>query len=505
MKLFESGKIGRLQVKNRIAMSAMSVGGLAHPDGRLSKRGIDYYVARAKGGAGLIITGACEVSRDIERFSIHPLGDDLIIDGTLYAAWLEELADGVHDYGAKIAVQLNAGWGRVLPRERLIRSGMKSPVAPSSVPWVHDPRVMTRELTTEEVEQLVQSFGVAAEVAGHAGIDAIELCCHAGYLFDQFLTPLWNRRTDQYGGDLEGRLRLVVEVVQGIKEVLGLSYPVIIKFGLTHYFEGERKIEEGLEIARGLEAAGVDALCVDAGSYETRYWSIPSEFQPPGCTVNLSEKVKKVVNIPVMVVGKLGYPQLAEKALQEGKADFVALGRTLLADPEWPNKVRDGKLEDIRPCIGCLEGCYRRILDGKPIGCTVNPATGREVDFVIGPSEKKKTVLVIGGGPGGMEAARVAALRGHRVALWEKGNALGGNLIPASVPDFKRDYRRLTNYLATQIKKLGVDIKLDKEATPALIHNIAPEVVFIATGSLPVIPEIPGVKKGNVVTAVAIL
>ena len=505
MKLFEPGKIGRLHVKNRIAMSAMSLGGLVHPDGRLSQRGIDYYVARAKGGAGLIITSACEVSRDLERFPIYPLGHELIIDNKMYVGWLDELADAVHDYGAKVAVQLNAGYGRVLPRESLIQSGMKSPIAPSPVPWLHDPSVMTRELATEEVEHLVQSFGVAAEVVGNAGIDAIELCCHAGYLFDQFLTSLWNKRTDKYGGDQEGRLRFVVEVVQRIKKVLGEDFPVIIKFGLMHYFEGGRKVEEGLEIARGLEASGVDALCVDAGSYETRYWSIPSEFQPPGCTVNLSEMAKKAVNIPVMVVGKIGYPQIAERVLQDGKADFIALARALLADPEWPNKVRDGKLEDIRPCIGCLEGCSHRILQGKSISCTVNPATGREVDFTIRPSENKKTVLVIGGGPGGMEAARVAALRGHRVALWEKGDTLGGNLIPASKPDFKNDYRTLINYLSTQIKKLGVDIKLGKEATPALIKKMNPEVVFVATGSPPIIPGIPGVEKGNVVTAIDVL
>jgi len=221
--------------------------------------------------------------------------------------------------------------------------------------------------------------------------------------------------------------------------------------------------------------------------------------------VDLAEMVKKVVNIPVMAVGKLGYPELAERVLEEKKADFIILGRALLADPEWPNKVKEGRLEDIRPCVGDNEGCIGSVLAGGHIGCTVNPTTGMEREFVIKPAEKKKTVLVVGGGPGGMEAARVAALRGHKVALWEKGDALGGNLIPASVPHFKQDYMDLTNYLSTQIKKLGVTVELEKEATPEIIQEVKPEVVFIATGSTPIVPEIPGVEKGKVVTATDLL
>jgi len=221
--------------------------------------------------------------------------------------------------------------------------------------------------------------------------------------------------------------------------------------------------------------------------------------------VDMAEMTRKVVNIPVMAVGKLGYPELAERVLQEGKADFIMIGRALLADPEWANKVKDGRLEDICPCIGCHEGCFARIGTGKYLSCAVNPTTGMERELTIKPAEKKKSVLVVGGGPSGMEAARVAALRGHKVTLWEKGNALGGNLIPASTPDFKQDYRRLINYLSTQIKKLGVTIELKKEATLEQIQKMEPEVIFIATGSTPIIPEIPGVEKGKVGTATDVL
>ena len=498
MKLFEPGKIGKLSIKNRILMCPMGVGGLEEPQGGLSQRGIDYYVARAKGGTGLIITGLTRVSREIEP----PLEDKLIIDSKTSVTWLNELAEAVHDYGAKVAIQLTAGLGRVATLDLLKIAGA---VAPSALPTFEDPTIMTRELSTEEVERLVHAFEFSAEILRLAGIDAVELHGHEGYLFDQFMTALWNKRTDKYGGDLEGRLRFPVEVIEAIKRGAGADFPVIFRFGLKHYIDGGREIEEGLEIARRLEAAGADAFEVDAGCYETWYWAHPPTTLPPGCMVDMAQMTKRVVKVPVIAVGKLGYPELAERVLQEGKADFICLGRALLADPEWPNKVKKGRLEDIRPCVGCHEGCLKRVFDVKYLSCAVNPATGMEREFTIKPAEKKKTVLVVGGGASGMEAARVTALRGHKVTLWEKGDALGGNLIPASVPDFKQDYRRLINFLSTQIKKLDVTIELAKEATAELILEMKPDVVFIATGSTSIVPEIPGVGKKMVVIAVDLL
>jgi len=221
--------------------------------------------------------------------------------------------------------------------------------------------------------------------------------------------------------------------------------------------------------------------------------------------LGLAEMVKRTVSIPVITVGKLGYPDIAEKALQEGKADFVALARPLLADPEWPNKVRDSRVEDIRPCIGDHEGCSGRIAEGKYISCVVNPAAGMEKEFAIGKAEKIKSVLVVGGGPAGMEAARVAALKGHRVTLWEKANTLGGNLVPAAVPAFKQDYRNLIGYMSGQIKQAGVKIELNKEATPELVAQMKPDVIFIATGGVSSMPDIPGIRGENVVTAIDLL
>jgi 2-enoate reductase len=501
MKLFEPGRIGKLDIKNRIVMAPMGVGGMAQSDGTLSERGVRYYAARAKGGAGLIITGLCRVDRIIEALPITPFVPELTVDNKIYVSWLDELASAVHDYGAKVALQLSAGEGRILTRQY----GIQLPAAPSSIPWLRDPTVMTRELTIGEIEHLIRSFEFAAEVIGTASIDAIELHCHGGYLFDQFLTALWNKRDDCYGGNLEGRMRFLMEIVRKIKKVLGPDFPIIVEYGLTHYLEGGREIEEGLEIARRLEEAGVDALSIDAGSSETIHWMIPSEFQPPGCSVPLAEMLKKVVTIPVIVSGKLGYPELAEEVLQGGKSDFIALGRALLADPEWPNKVREGRVEEIRPCIGCFEGCRRRIHEGKALSCAVNPATGQEKELAISLAERKKSVVVIGGGPGGMEAARVAALRGHSVTLVEQGGELGGNLIPASVPVFKRDYRLLIQYLALQIKKREVEILIRKQATAELIEELNPDVVIVATGGTQIIPDIPGVNNKKVVNVIDLL
>ncbi len=503
MKLFEPGRIGKLNVKNRIMMAPMGLGGaLVEPDGRLSQQAIDYYTARARGGTGLIVTGLAYVSREIEKLPDTPFMHRFTVDNRMYIARLNQLADAVHDYGTKIAVQLTAGVGRVAGAAFAREGGA---VAPSALPCFWDPSITARALTTEEVERLVQTFEVAARVVSSAGIDAVELHGHEGYLFDQFKTALWNRRTDKYGGDLEGRLRFSLEVIEAIKRGAGDDFPIIYRFGLKHYLDGGREVEEGLEIARRLEAAGVAALDVDAGCYETWYWAHPPTFQPPGCMVDMAEMARKVVNIPVIAVGKLGYPELAERVLQEGKADFIMLGRALLADPDWANKVKGGRLDDICPCIGCHEGCFARIGAGKYLSCAVNPTTGMERELTIKPAEKKKSVLVVGGGPSGMEAARIAALRGHKVTLWEKDNALGGNLIPAATPDFKQDYRKLIDYLSIQIEKLGVATELKKEATLEQIQKMEPEVVFIATGSTPIIPEIPGTEKEKVATATDVL
>lgn len=497
MKLFEIGRIGKLSIKNRIVMAPMHIGGLVEPDGRFSQEAIDYFEDRARGGVGLIIASCARVSREIEQLHNIPYTRSVMVDNNIYVGRLTQLAQTMHDYGVKIAIQLTAGMGRV-SRPAYLRKG--DCVSSSSTPLFFDTSVKARELSTEEVERLTQAFEPAAERLRDAEIDAVELHAHEGYLFDQFMTSLWNKRKDKYGGDLEGRLRFPLEVIKAIKRGAGDDFPVIFRFGLTHHLAGGRDVEEGLAIARRLEEAGVDALDVDAGCYETWWWAHPPTTMPMGCMVDLAEMAKKVVKIPVIAVGKLGEPDLAERVLVEEKADFIMLGRPLLADPEWPIKVREKRVEDIRPCIGDHE-CLKREVLGKYICCTVNAAAGMERHLALKPAENKKSVLVVGGGPAGMEAARVAALRGHNVTLWEKGEVLGGNLISASIPTFKREYKSLMNYLSTQIKKLGVTIELRKEVTSELIQDMKPDAVIIATGSSPIIPEIPGIEKEKVAVA----
>jgi len=521
MKLFERGMIGKLSLKNRVVMPAINIQ-LASPveESWLTPRGIDFYAARAKGGAGLIITTFMRPNRKLEPSIGEP-----VISSRLAGAWLSDLADAVHDYGAKICIQLSPGLGRIPPpKPNLPNGGLVAPsqlpsirshdgkmprIAPGRYPAQPENYVITRELTTEEIDQLIKDYEFSAEVIKDAGIDAIEIHGHQGYLLDEFMTALWNKRTDKYGGSLEGRLRLPIELIKAIRRAAGAEFPIIFRYAITHYLEGGRDIKEGLEVARRLEAAGIDAISVNAGCYETYNIAQPPTTQPRGCWVELAKMTKEVVKIPVIVAGKLGYPELAERVLQEGKADFIGLARYLLADPDWPNKVKEGRTEDIIPCLGCHEGCIARVRQHKHISCAVNPSVGLERDSVITSAEKKKSVLVIGGGPAGMEAARVAALRGHQVTLWEKGNALGGNLIPAAVPEFKDDYQLLIDYLVTQINKLGVRIELGKEATPELIRKMKPEIVFVATGAVPVIPKIKGIKEGldtgRVLTAVDLL
>ncbi|MGZ3514053.1 MAG: oxidoreductase [Thermodesulfobacteriota bacterium] len=505
-RLFESIKIGEIEIRNRIAMAPMGIGGLVNLDGSPGPRAIDYYVERARGEVGLIITSFFKVENVLESFRVvvpsvsrHAIGP------------FAELAEAIHSLGAKIFVQLTAGFGRVVSSLRL----QGQPVSASPIPHYWNPRQTCRELKTEEVEQLVKAFGDAAEVLAAAGVDGVELHGHEGYLFDQFTTALWNRRTDKYGGDLEGRLMLPFEVLKEIKGRVGAGFVVQYRFGLKHYvkalnsgalpgeqfIEAGRDIEEGLQMARMLEAAGFDSLHVDAGCYDSWYWAHPPVYQEPGFMVDMAAAAKKVVRIPVIAVGKLANPDLAEKIIAEGKADMVAIGTGLLTDPFWVKKVREGDQERIRPCIGCYDGCMGRITRGKPLSCAVNPATGRERFYRLERAESSRKVMVVGGGPAGLEAARVASMRGHRVVLYEKDTSLGGHLLEASVPNFKKDLATLLGWYKKELTTLNLDIKTGLEVSAELIRKENPDVTILATGSVPIIPNIPGVELEKVSTA----
>jgi len=497
MKLFERGMIGKMKLKNRIAMAPMGVPGLQDLDHGFSRRLIGFYEARASGGVGMIISTVNAVNVDLEGGITAGL---VRLTGPEYMIRLNELCDTVHHYGAKLVVQLTPGFGRV-------NSTMLNTIpliSASAVPCFYDPSTVTRPMTIGEIQKLVGSFAASVAMAKMAGVDAVEIHGYGGYLLDQFQTALWNKRTDEYGGDLDGRLRFSMEIIGASRAVAGPDFPLIYKFTPDHLMEGGRKLEEGLEVVKRLEEAGVDALHIVGGCYEVWHKAQPSMYEPPASHVNLAAAVKNVVKIPVITDGKLGRPDVAEKVIAEGKADFIALGRPLLADPEWANKAKEGRVEDIRPCIVDSE-CIHRGYEMKYLSCAINPTCAMEREYILKPAQKRKHVLVIGGGPGGLEAARVAAIRGHQVTLWEKESKLGGNLLPASVPEFKRDIRPLIDYFSIQIKKLDVKVELNKKATPDLVQKLKPEVVIIAAGAGPLIPQIPGIKGDNVFSAVDVL
>jgi 2-enoate reductase len=512
VKILEPTKIGSVEIKNRIAMAPMGNFCLTNPDGSFGQRAIDYFIERARGGVGLIITGICKVENEIEPVSSSIVP---VVTRASLASFME-LTEAVHALGSKIFVQLTAGFGRVGHPSIL----SKSPIAPSAIPNYWIPSITCRELTTEEVEHYVKCFGDAAEIVKEAGVDGVEIhAVHEGYLLDQFTISMFNRRSDKYGGDLAGRLTFPVEIVREIKKRAGETFPVSLRFSLKSFIkdwrqgglaeeefeEKGRDVEEGLESAKMLEAAGYDSFNADCGSYDGWYWAHPPVYQKHGCLLPYVSKLKDVLTVPVMAAGRLGIPELAEKALADGQADIISIGRALLTDPYWVRKVENNRTEHIRPCIGCHDGCLGRIFLARPLSCAVNPTVGRENLYRLQRADIPKKVMVIGGGVAGMETVRVAVQRGHKVTLYEKSDNLGGHLIEASVPEFKNDLERLLNWYKVELDDIEFDAKLGEQVTTELIEEEKPDAVVIATGSVSRIPDIPGIKNDKVATDIDLL
>ncbi len=500
--LFQPGSIGAVEIKNRIVMAPMGTGGLGGYKGTFSDRLITYYERRAKGGTGLIITGLNLVSSTIEPWEIDGVAQNATFDSHWKVPNILELTERVHDFGTKIFAQLTAGFGRVFPAELAAAAAHTGgrPVAPSEMPLFWDPKIRARELTTREVDGLVEAFGNAALIARLGQFDGIELHGHEGYLMDQFTTSLWNRRKDKYGGDLTGRMEFVLSIIRTIQKKAGADFPIIYRYGLEHKIPGGRTADEGIEMAELLEKAGVAALHVDAGCYDNWFWPHPPEYQPPGCMVDMAAMVKPHVKVPVITVGRLGYPDLADRVLEEGRADFIALGRPLLAEPDFAAKALKGEADLIRPCIGCHE-CFARLIKRQSLSCAVNPECGDETRLAVHPAALRKRVMVVGGGAAGMEAARVSALRGHDVTLYEKKDRLGGTLHSAGAAPFKQDIARYLKYQAAQLEKSSVRIRLMTEVTADLIASENPDAIFVGVGSVPVCEaEIEGLDRARWVT-----
>lgn len=489
-KLFESTNIGKLKLKNRTSMAPMGPVGYADAFGGFNQRLQDYYVERARYGVGLIITGICSVDLGIE--DLPPMG--LPCPTRLPLAFIHStypMNERIHAYGAKIFLQLTGGLGRsALP------GFTGKQIAPSENTNRFDPGVTHREMTKEEIMNLIQKFVMSAAVAKKAGFDGVEIhAVHEGYLLDQFAIALFNHREDEFGGSLENRLRVSTEIVKGIKKVCGEDFVVSLRYSLKscmkalrqgglpgeEYEEAGRDIEEGIKAAQILVDAGYDALNVDAGTYDSWYWNHPPMYFEDGVYCEFGEILKKHVEVPIILAGKMEDPNLAEKEI--GKScDIVSYGRALLCDSELVEKIRTGRLDEIRPCLGCHEGCLGRIANA-PVSCAVNPACGRESIYGIVPAVQKKKVLVIGGGVAGLETARVAAIAGHSVVLCEKSDQLGGNLIPGGVPHFKRNDLKLIDYYKKQMELLGVEVQYQTEVTRDNAESYQADVIVTATGS----------------------
>lgn len=494
-KLFSPIKIGSITIKNRFAMAPMGPLGLADANGGWNQRGIDYYVERAKGGTGLIITGVTFFDQVVEKQDPSTVPNPLY-KPVNFVKTSREMTERIHAYGSKIFLQLSGGFGRVTIPTNV---GDIPPIAPSAIPhrWLDK---TCRAITVDEIHAIVKQFGEAAFHAKRAGFDGVQIhAVHEGYLIDQFAISMFNQRTDEYGGSLENRLRFAKEIVEEIKKTCGDDFPVTLRFSVKsmikdwrvgalpgEYFEEKgRDTEEGLKAAKLLESYGYDALDTDVGTYDAWWWNHPPMYQKKGLYREYCKMVKEVVDIPVFCAGRMDNPDMALEAIENGECDVIDLGRPLLADPDYCNKLRCGKITQIRPCISCHEGCMGRVASYSLLNCAVNPQAARERVNAYEPILKKKKVLIVGGGVAGCEAARVLAIRGHQPVVYEKGSRLGGNLIPGGAPDFKEDDIALADWYTNELNRLGVHVHLNTELNEEEIKAMDYDTVILATGSKP--------------------
>ncbi|MFC1944765.1 FAD-dependent oxidoreductase [Chloroflexota bacterium] len=489
-RLFQPGSIGKLRLRNRIMMAPMGTG-YEDDDGTAGRRLIDYFRVRS-GGVGLVIAGVAFLGP----------GGGLKLDGDEFISPLRSLVDAIHRGGTGACLQLGhlGAVAAIYPRASDL-----PPVAPSPVP-LYAGGPVPKELTGAEIEGLVESFALAAGRARKAGFDCVELHGAHGYLISQFLSPLFNKREDEYGGEVRGRARFLLDIISAVRSKCGGDFPILVRLNGEEYEAGGVKIEDTKALAGLLEDAGADALHISYGTQTSpEPLAIAPSCHPQGLLVPLASEIKEAVDIPVITVGRIRSPYFAEEVIAEGKADFVALGRALLADPHWAEKAGKGEIEDIRPCIGCNSCVQGALAEGQGLRCAVNPELGREEEYEIKRTARPKKVVVVGGGPAGMEAGRVTALRGHRVTLYEKGPRLGGQLLAASRPPHKAEIEELTRHLATQLGKLGIELKLETEFTSDEAESSKPDTLILATGASPSLPDIPGVDRENVLTAEEVL
>lgn len=505
--LLQPLQIGSLTIKNRFCAGPLTLPSLHGPFGEFSPDGLAYFEERAKGGFGLIYTGAFHPDTLVDP--VHPLDSKQPLKAPkTFRRTAVELLERLDAYGAKMLPQVSMGYGR----------NALGCFCPSEIPYYHDPARLAPALTKDQIKQKIDQMIATAAFFQQCGFPGIEVhAMHWGYLLDQFAMSFMNHRGDEYGGDLENRLRCAREILEGVKAACGSKFVVSMRLALKTYMKGYnqpslhgedevgRTLEEGLEIARRLEAYGYDCLSVDFGQYDSFYYAAPPCYMEKGRVIDLAAEAKKGVNIPILCGGRMNDPDLAAQAVAQGKLDAIVLGRPSLADPAYPQKVAMGCPQDIRPCIGCNQGCIGALKIGRRAGCAVNPQAARESTFGLTPALKKKDVLVVGGGVAGMEAARCAALRGHEVTLCEGSTRLGGNLIPAGAHEFKTELSELNAWYQGQLAKLGVQVETGMALTARDIRDRRPDAVVLATGAAPTVPKVEGIDSPKVIDCVTAL
>ncbi len=519
--LFSPVKIGSVTLKNRVILTAMGGTSFLGHDGKFNPHIRDYYMARVRGGVGLIVPGVTGV-KDMNGY--------LYEKEDIFLGPVKEVIDEIHSYGTKYFFQLGAGFGRAQliglgpGMDEATRNALM--VAPSDgIPNVWMPDLKHRGLTREEIHDLVDAFGKSALMCKKAGIDGVEIhAIHEGYLLDQFTISNTNERNDEYGGSLENRFRFITEVIREIKRTCGEDFPVMIRYSVSSkmrgfnkgalpgedYEEFGRSLEESPAAARLLEAAGADALDADNGSYDSWWWAHPPVYMPLHCNFPEVSYIKKFVNIPVFCAGRMEDPAFADKVIAAGEIDGIGVARQFLADPEWLNKAREGREEDIRPCIACHNGCFGISLVRTPRSrgvsmahCAVNPTAMEETEWDLTEAAEKKNIAIVGGGIGGMESARILTVRGHKVTLFEKTGELGGVFIAAASPDFKEKDRMLLDWYRHQMEKLGVDVRLNTEAKAEDLKDF--DEIIVATGSAARRLPLPGLDDERVLEAIEYL
>lgn len=487
-RLFTTITINGMTIKNRVSMPAMHLN--YTPNGKANERFNEFYYKRAEGGVGLVIVGGIKFDEFGGTPNMPSLSDDSFISG------YKEFTEGMHKRGAKVAAQLYHA-GRYTRQKNLPAGELAYSSSAVFSPYSGE---TPKEMSKEEICKVIKDWAAAAARAKEAGFDAVEILGSAGYLICQFLSPTTNIRTDEYGGSFENRCRFPLEVIRAVREAVGDEYPLLMRISGNDFIKGSNTNVEATEFAKIIEKAGIDAINVTGGWHETRVPQLPGEVPRAGFAY-LAASIKDCVKIPVIASNRINDPAVAEKILAFGMADMVNIGRGHMADPEWTIKAEEGRIDEIRRCVGCNQGCLAKTFFGMPAGCLVNGFAGRELEIDIKDAPVSKNILVVGGGPAGTEFAIAAKDRGHNVTIWEKENKLGGQLHLVATPPGKSEFRTFISYEENMVKKKDVNIVLNKKATVEDIEEAGFNEVVIATGVRPNIIPVPLSDKVTVITS----